>query len=252
MSQIHLRFHRDVDREKYAQLTPTAVEAPEFYRVGIDSAWKLMDSFTRIESGLGVVIVNALGMSAKEQRLVALYKLGKAFSASAQASMVKDLIERGAIKFRDSDKITLPTSHKNEEVDFFSALQLSTSYRNELAHHGVIYWVQNQGDSFSHFPMIGLDNPRKDDIKDRFIPVDITAQSFVDSITFQDWVFRLANCFPPFSFNLAFDLTGTGKDIDRQEFFITHKAKVEAQEEKMRISRAKRVDRFIETIKDYE
>ena len=204
MNEVLLRFAPSVDRDQYNKANPPSTELDEYHVRAISSACALMTSFTHLEKGFARLIHAGLAFEKDSDWKYKTYRLGKNFSVAQQIDMVVDLTSRGCLALSQNSISQLPEVFSKDELPYFEACRLAMQYRNELAHTGIIIWVQKEGNVYYHFPMIGLDNPRSDDQRDIFIPVDISARSTVyedgrpPSLSFSDWVFQLKNRVPIF------------------------------------------------------
>lgn len=150
-------------------------------------------------------------------------------------------------RFRRQQRFTVAGYYTKETV--LHKLE-AMEYRNELAHTGIIIYVRHEIGKYRHFPMLGLDNPRVQNKSDLFIPVNISARSVVSEdkqfLSYQNWVFRIANTLPPGIGSLMFQ--PTNKKIDRIAFLTEHKNKIEKDMIKRNKSSLKKVDKFIDSL----
>lgn len=247
------RFAPGIDRDHYNAWSRNSDRSYEHRAV--QNAWGLMNSFTKIEKGVARIITTGIGCSDDLEWKAVTYKIGKAFPFTAQIEMIEDLVRNGTFKLAKDDNIKLPRGLRGCKISFFRSLRLAMEFRNELAHTGIIYWVEKRGNGYVHFPILGFDNPRCNNPTDIFRPVDISEPSVINretgeevSLSFNDWVFRLSNELPPRLNGTMIE--PTWKSVNPQEFFECHIARFERRLEKAKESNIKKAKAFVEYIMD--
>ena len=246
------RFAPEVDREKYRIAFPITDQIEPHMANAISCAWGLMENFTKIEIGLARTIVAGLSLDDPDRWREYARSIGKLFSSADQVSMLEDLVARGGLVLSDNRSCKMPREFETEELSYFEALRFSFEYRNDMAHNGVIFWIQENGGHFHHFPMIGLDNPRIANPSDRFVALDISSRAHINtadqtsSIGVQDWIFQLANRLPPYLGEPI--VRPSGEKVDRDDFFESHKDRISKAIEARGVSTLKRIDKFIASL----
>lgn len=258
MGHIKLRFTPEVDQTKYRKEYNPSTKKDKIFQDALNKSWGLMQYFTKLEEGLSRLIVIGLGLDNPAPWKELAYQIGKTFSAAQQVEMIEDLEKKGALIITEGLSFQLPTdiSKEKKEFNFYKACRLAMEYRNELAHNGINVLVKQKEDVISHYPIIGLDNPRSKVESDIFKPTCISLSSTIDKngntiyLSFQDWAFRLSNSVPIYFGEPSFT-PGTPID-DKEEFLNYHKERLSKKFEKFNQSKLKKIDKLIERINGLE
>ena len=258
MGHIKLRFSPEVDQDQYRKEYNPSTKKDKVFQDALSKSWGLMQYFTKLEEGLSRLIVIGLGLGNPAPWKELAYQIGKTFSAAQQVEMIEDLTKRGALIITEGLLFQLPTdiSKEKKEFNFYKTCRLAMEYRNELAHNGIIVLVRQEQGVISHYPIIGLDNPRSKIASDIFQPTCISLPSTIDKggntiyLSFQDWAFRLANSVPIYFSEPSFT-PGTPIE-DKEEFLNYHKERLSQKFEKFNQGKLKKIDKLIDRINNLE